>query len=162
VTSTSRPRATAPGPSVRTCRTARGRARMPSRGGSPPAMPEPTRRQRALTIGRCRGRLREVAGETTNLAYPSAAVVAFWVVPFFVAWPIGVRKGLTWLPWTLLGWFGVIALSAQPPDTQALALRRRGGLGGYRVAGAGPPPRHVRVPATGPGAAGLRSALSNS
>jgi hypothetical protein len=52
----------------------------------------------------------------------------------------------------------VIALSAQPPDTQALALRRRGGLRGYHVPGSGTQPRHIR----GPGAAGLRSALGNS
>jgi hypothetical protein len=103
-----------------------------------------------------------VAGETTNLAYGCAAVVALWVVPFFVARPIGIRKGLTWFPWTLLSWFGVIALSAQPADTQALALRRRAGLSGYHVPGSGNQPRHVRVPATGPGAAGLRSALGNS
>jgi hypothetical protein len=103
-----------------------------------------------------------VAGETTNLWYACAAIVALWVVPFFVARPIGIRKGLTWLPWTLLGWFGVIALSAQPPDAQAIALRRRGGLSGYRVAGRGDQPRHIRVPVTGPGAAGLRSSLGNS
>jgi hypothetical protein len=103
-----------------------------------------------------------VAGETTNLVYAGAAIVALWVVPFFVARRIGVRKGLVWLPWTLLGWFGVIAVSAQPPDGQALALRRRGGMGGYRVVGPEHHPRHVRVPTTGPGAAGLRSALSSS
>ena len=103
-----------------------------------------------------------VAGETTKLVYASAAVVALWVVPFFVAGRIGRRKGLTWLPWTLLGWFGVIALAAQPSDPRALALRRRHGLGGYRVAGPDHRPRHIRVPITGPGVAGLRSALSTS
>jgi len=99
-------------------------------------------------------------GETTNLVYAGAAVAVLWIVPFFVARPIGTRKGLTWLPWMLLGWFGVIALAALPPDSQALAVRRRGGMSGYRVVGPEHHPRHVRVPPTGPGAAGLRSALS--
>jgi hypothetical protein len=103
-----------------------------------------------------------VAGETTNFVYVGVAVVALWIVPFFVARPIGVRKGITWLPWTLLGWFGVIGVAAQPADAQALALRRRGGLGAYRVVGPDYRPRHVPVPPTGPGASGLRSSLSSS
>jgi hypothetical protein len=101
-----------------------------------------------------------VAGETTNLTYVCAGILALWVVPFFVSRPIGIRNGITWLPWTLLGWFGVVALSAQPPDNQALALRRRSGPHGYRVPGSGNQPRHIRVPTTGP--AGLRSSLGTS
>jgi hypothetical protein len=101
-----------------------------------------------------------VAGETTELVYLGAAVAAYWVVPFFVAGPIGRRKGRPWLAWTALGWVGLLGLALRSPDPRVVEARRRRGLGSYHVLGPHHAPRHVPVAVSGPRSAGLRSALT--
>jgi hypothetical protein len=89
----------------------------------------------------------------------------YWLPAMLVAAQIGERKGRSWLPYGLLGWIGVVVLALLPATADAaerISHARRSGLGGYRVVGPDHNHRHVRVPATGPGPAGLRNSLAMS
>jgi hypothetical protein len=91
------------------------------------------------------------------------AAAVYWLPAMVVAARIGERKGRSWLPYGLFGWFGVLVLALMPPNRDAAerVLRaRRKGMNGYRVVGPDHSPRHVRVPVAGAGSAGLRSSLA--
>jgi hypothetical protein len=106
-----------------------------------------------------------VSGDRTQLEYLGVAAAVYWLPAMAAAAHMGERKGRPWLIYGLLGWLGVFVLGLLPPTAdvaERLRHKRQSGMGAYKVVGPDHAPRHVRVPMTGPGPAGLRSSLATS